>query len=459
MPRIIVCLASLFLIWSSCKRDTEAPASLTSTLDSLFTAAHGQGFHGSVLVLEQDSVILEKGYGYANQAAGLAFAPDVFVQIGSNVKDFTKTAIYQLIERGRLKLDDTLGQYIPDLRAPTRGITILQLLEHRSGLPMGLETDDYPLTSHEMISRVQQLKLINTPGTVENYSNLGYSLLAYIIGLVSNVDYDHYVAQNILSPLGMVHTGSFLPGFDTTQIAHGYRKSVDQGIILNLPHDGQGHLWSLKGNGGYLSTLQDMHRFYHGIKSTDLVKDEAYSQHIFPWTEMTVLAGSDLVNSFIFAHYPGLGIDIYLASNHAEFSANKLLPDIERFLGVGGPRIRTETDTDTLNKDWPPGAAGQMIVDYLQAYQSGDTTQMHQFFLKHAEQGPEAPSISERVQRYQQMFDNLGALDYLGYRRDPQDPAWQIKVKTAQGDLALMTFITTTQEPPRLQGIKVMVGE
>lgn len=459
MSRIFLLVAWCFISLWSCKTGDQTSVTLTESVDSLMTAAYQDGFHGEILVVEHDRVVLEKGYGLANTAAGLAFSPEVLVQIGSNVKDFTKTAIYQMVERGQLDLDDTLGAFISELHAPHSGITILQLLEHRSGLPIGLTLDEYPLTAHEMVSRLQKTTLVHTPGTVENYSNLGYSLLAFIIGQVSNLDYDQYIAQHILFPLKLIHTGSYLPGHDTTLIAHGYRQAVDKGTILDLPHDGLGHLWSLKGNGGYLSTLREMHTFYTALKDTFLVKQETFRKQIFPWDQMTVLAGSDMVSTFIFAHFPLRGVDIFLSSNHAEYPANKLLPAIEGLLGINGVRKITDQDTAVMSQDWPPGEAGQLVSEYISAFNSGDTTLMRQFFQRHADQSPDAPSITERLQRYVQMRDNLGTLTYLGFRRDPSEPAWQIKANTAQGDLALLTFLTTPQQPPRLLGIKVMVGD
>lgn len=459
MIRAVLLAGWCLIAFWGCQSGGPGALTFAESLDSLMTSAHKDGFHGQVLALEHGQVVLEKGYGLANIATEQAFTPDILVQIGSNVKDFTKTAIYQLVERGQLELDDTLGAFISELRAPHSGITLLQLLEHRSGLPIGLTVDEYPLTEHEMISRLQKTTLEHTPGTLENYSNLGYSLLAYIIGRVSNLDYDQYVAQHILYPLNLIHTGSYLPGHDTSLVAHGYQRSIDKGTILDLPHDGLGHLWSLKGNGGYLSTLREMHTFYYALKDTLLVKQETFRKQIFPWDQMTVLAGSDMVSTFIFAHFPARGVDLFLASNHAEYSANKLLPAIEGLMGISGVRHVTNQDTSVMSTDWPPGEAGELIEAYVLAFNSGDTTLMRQFFVRHADQSPDAPSLSERLQRYVQMRDNLGTLTYLGFRRDPSEPAWQIKTNTAQGDLAFLTFLTTAQQPPRLLGIKVMVGE
>src|SRR4051812_49984778 len=82
---------------------------LGRTLDSIARAAVPQQFNGAILVSQSGHTVLLNGYGVANQDGAIPFRPNTVVQIGSNVKDFTKTAILQLVERGRLSLGDTLG--------------------------------------------------------------------------------------------------------------------------------------------------------------------------------------------------------------------------------------------------------------------------------------------------------------------------------------------------------------
>jgi len=83
-------------------------------LDSLLLAAEAGGFHGNVLVAQHGTVELLKGYGFANHETNTRFSPSTLVQIGSNVKDFTKAAVYQLVEQGRLRLTDPLEQHLLD---------------------------------------------------------------------------------------------------------------------------------------------------------------------------------------------------------------------------------------------------------------------------------------------------------------------------------------------------------
>ena len=107
------------------------------------------------------------------------------------------------------------------------------------------------------------------PGAREQYSNTGYAILAAVIEKVSGVTYDEFVRDNILKPLGLKETGLLFPGFDPKRLAHGYRDGEDQGTMISKPHASDGPYWNLRGNGGMLSTLGDMHTFYTALFETD----------------------------------------------------------------------------------------------------------------------------------------------------------------------------------------------
>ncbi len=213
---LVLGLASFFLSESARSQD------LAECVDSAMRDAERKGFSGVVRLEKDGAVVLEKGYGKANRATGSAFTPSTVVQIGSNTKDFTAVAILQLQERGRLKLDDTLGKFLPGAPGDKSGITLMQLLNHSAGFPLGLGGDFEPVTRDELVSNAMKYTLPFKPGAGRSYSNTGYAILAAIIEKVSGKSYDAYVRDNILSPLGLQHTGFLLPGFTQTQVAHGY---------------------------------------------------------------------------------------------------------------------------------------------------------------------------------------------------------------------------------------------
>ena len=215
------------------------------------------------------STLLERGYGLANRETKTPFTPSTVVQIGSNTKDFTAVALLQLHERGKLNIHDSLAKFFPNAPADKRNITLWQLVQHTAGFPIGLGGDFEPLTRQAFLDAAMARPLAFTPGAREQYSNTGYAILAAVIEKVSGATYDEFVRDNILKPLGLKETGLLLPAFDPKRLAHGYRDGEDQGTMISKPHASDGPYWNLRGNGGMLSTLADMHTFYTALFETD----------------------------------------------------------------------------------------------------------------------------------------------------------------------------------------------
>ena len=100
-------------------------------------------FMGSVLVVRGDTVLLDKGYGYANLEWQIPDSPEAKFRLGSITKQFTAASILLLEERGKLKTDDPVKKYMPDAPAAWDKITIYNLLTHTSGIPSFTGFPDY----------------------------------------------------------------------------------------------------------------------------------------------------------------------------------------------------------------------------------------------------------------------------------------------------------------------------
>ena len=433
--------------------------SLGQRLDSLLRAAEARGFHGSVLVARRGEVVLLNGYGFANHATNTRFSPSTLVQIGSNTKDFTATAIYQLIERGRLRLSDSLPRFFEGVPADKRGITVQQLLDHTAGLPLGLGGDERPLTKAQMLQELWALTLPSPPGAGKRYSNLGYSILAAIIEQLSGMPFDAYVAQRIFDPAGMRETGLLLPHFDRARIAHGYAEGRDRGVILDLPHDADGHSWNLRGNGGHLSTVSDMHRFYRALRGPALLRDEQHRRAVIPFNEPGVWAGSDMTSFFLFANFPGAEIEVLVASNHREYQGNRLLREIEPILGLELPgREVVPTTSAPLLDRVPDTGIGRTVAAYLEAFNTGDTATMRRFFTERALSGPDSPPLDVRLQRYQMMWSDVGRLTVRGVRQVPDGAGLIVVAARDNGETLTLTFNVEPEPPHRLRSIRVEIG-
>lgn len=449
---------------------------MASRLDSLISAEEKFGFHGVVLVEKEQKIVLNKGYGYANEKAQLKFSPSTLVQIGSNVKDFTKVAIYQLVENNQLKLDDHLSKIIPGLTGSKQKITVQHLLDHKAGFSLGEKADAEPFTTAELITAIQTISLKSQPGTKQIYSNLGYSCLAYLIEQVSGQPYDQYVFDHIMKPIALINTGTYIPKFDRTKIAHGYQGTDDIGIILDMPHDTNGHLWSLRGNGGYLSTVEEMNQFYHALENNSLLKTEAFRLAVFNPDAAGVLAGSDMVSYFFFANMPRFKSRVVIASNHSEYGGNRLLRKIEGLLAGHG-----NNQTNTLNAErqidlgngeekrnytgplldkLPETGAGMTIRKYIDAFNTGEIDKMKKFFEDFATKNESALPINKRLEIYQNVYADMGVLTFVNLNASQSSEGiWEVSVNTANGNSAKFIFHLETKDPWKFEGLQISLGD
>jgi CubicO group peptidase (beta-lactamase class C family) len=194
--------------------------------------------------------------------------PDAFsaFRIASMSKSFTGAAVMRLVEQGRLRLDEQVAAYAPELeswRGPTADappLTVRHLLWMEAGLP----TDDPWADRHLDATRAQMDHLFAsggsfawTPGTAFEYSNLGWALIARVVERVTGATVQELVREEILLPLGMAHTRwvpDELPA--STEVARGYR--WEGGSWLEEPPLGDGGIAPM---GGLWSTVEDLARW------------------------------------------------------------------------------------------------------------------------------------------------------------------------------------------------------
>ena len=158
------------------------------------------------------AVVFERGYGYADVAKKIPVTPDTRFEIGSITKQFTAACIMQLVEAGKLSLDDHLGTFVSDYFVG-RGVTVRELLAQQSGVPEYLEGPDavaaagtQPATYATLLARVSAMPLEFAPGTRYKYSNTNYILLGRIVEVVSGEPYERYVREHIFVPAGMTQS-------------------------------------------------------------------------------------------------------------------------------------------------------------------------------------------------------------------------------------------------------------
>jgi CubicO group peptidase (beta-lactamase class C family) len=229
------------------------------------------GFNGTILIAEREKILLNKGYGMASPEQGIANGPEIIYSLGSIVKPFTATMIMKLFQDGHIQLIDNLGQFFPDLPEDKQDITIHHLLSHSSGLPGAIGPDTEYISKENFIRKVWDAPLAFRPGKRYRYSNVGYTLLAMILESISGKSYEQYLYETVLEPAGMENTGYTLPDWDLEKIAHNLSNGTDNGSFLDRSHFLTCHRI---GNGGMLSTTEDMYRFYLFIKNNEFLTAE-----------------------------------------------------------------------------------------------------------------------------------------------------------------------------------------
>lgn len=178
-------------------------------------------------------LIFNEAFGMANVEAGEKMTTDHLFRIASHSKTFTGVAVMQLVEAGKLRLDDTVGQHIPELaESDIASVTVRQLLSHTGGIIRDGDNADWwelgkPFPDRKELLRVAgELGKVLEPNTEFKYSNIGFSLLGVIIEHAAGEPYRSYVTENIVDRLGLENTG---PDIDMDRIddyAVGYSSRV-----------------------------------------------------------------------------------------------------------------------------------------------------------------------------------------------------------------------------------------
>jgi CubicO group peptidase (beta-lactamase class C family) len=180
--------------------------------DTELRVSNGQ-FMGTVLVAKDGRPLINRGYGSANLEWKIPNSPMTKFRLGSVTKQFTAASILLLEERGKLKIQDPVKNYLPDAPAAWDQITIFNLLTHTSGIPNFTSFPDYrstqavPTTPEKLVARFRDKALRFEPGSSWEYSNSGYALLGYLIEKISGEPYRKFVQDNIFTPLGMKDSG------------------------------------------------------------------------------------------------------------------------------------------------------------------------------------------------------------------------------------------------------------
>ncbi|MFC7347329.1 serine hydrolase domain-containing protein [Chryseobacterium zhengzhouense] len=247
---------SLFLLLFSCNKNAQ------NIVDKYYN--NGK-FNGTVLVTENDSIIVDTALGFSNFETQEKLTTDTPFYIASLSKPFTATAIILLQQRGLLSFDDQASKYLTELPDYAKNVTIRHLLTHTSGVwdYEKVLSGKKGLKNRDVLHWLQQQKNLQfLSGSKFEYSNSGYILLSLLIEKVSGKSYLKFLDENIFVPLEMTNTQVYdesKPVIRNKALGYNQKKLLDDYSILTT------------GDGGIYSTTKDLYKFDRALRNGSLI--------------------------------------------------------------------------------------------------------------------------------------------------------------------------------------------
>ncbi|HEU4557865.1 MAG TPA: serine hydrolase domain-containing protein [Longimicrobium sp.] len=342
-------------------------------VDSLFAAWNKPESPGcAVGVSRNGRTVLSRAYGSANLEYGIPNTPATIFEAGSVSKQFTAAAIVRLAQQGKLSLDDNVRRHVPEVPDYGTPITLRHLLNHTSGLrdwgavmslagwPRGtrIYTHAHAL---DVISRQRSLNF--TPGAEYSYSNTGYNLLAMIVERVSGMSFAEFSRRELFEPLGMTST-QWRDDFTRTVKGRSSAYTLSNGAWhLQMPFE------NVHGNGGLLTTVDDLLKWNHALDSGTVAgMDTLETQGVLSNGRKIAYALGLSVGEFrglrevshsgatagyraYLARYPETGVSVALLCNAGNADPELALRAAALFMA------------DRLRPEGPPAAAAPVAVE------------------------------------------------------------------------------------------------
>lgn len=309
-------LPFLLLIFIGCTGNKKDTIDYDEFLDG---QAKHFNFNGNVLIAEKGKIVFQKSYGFANYDTKRLLNDSSVFELASVSKQFTAMSILLLMEKGKLKLTDSLRQYFPEL--PYSGITIRHMLTHTSGLPdyeskMNEKWDRSKIAfNKDMIAFLATEKIpVNfQPGTRWEYSNTAFALLATIVEKVSGQTFTQFLAENIFTPLGMLHSRIYNTrrSLKDTIANYAYGYAYDDSLKKYFLPDSLAdlnfvfYLDGIQGDGVVNSTTADLLKWDRALKNHTLLSEAIQNE---------MLKGQELMDTINKSFY---GYGVMVGKNEA----------------------------------------------------------------------------------------------------------------------------------------------
>ena len=308
--------------------------------DSLFQLLQeNQRWMGSVMLRENGEIVYQNAIGMADLEGNISNTLQTRFRIGSQTKTFTAVMILQLVQENKLKMDDLLSQFFPEIPNAEQ-ITLAHLLRHRSGIynftndPEYLTYHTNPIAQKEILQKITGYQPVFEPGSKAEYSNSNYILLGYILEAVTGMDYAENLKARITEPLGLEHTyyGSKI----NPDISEAYSYKWEGGAFvleaetnMQIPH----------GAGAVVSTVRDITLFLEALFNGRLLAEEQFAEMIrleddfgcglfvMPFYNHKGMGHTGGIDGFssMMAYFPEQHLAVSLLSNGGHFSNNEVM--------------------------------------------------------------------------------------------------------------------------------------
>jgi CubicO group peptidase (beta-lactamase class C family) len=350
---ILVGLVALACSASGGTRPRPAGSRVSARVDAIAEAVmadrHIPGV--TLLVEHRGRRIVARGYGLADVENNVPAELETVYQTGSLTKQFTAAAILQLVEQGKLRLDDDVTKLVPELHIRGGTVTVHNLLSHTSGLVESNRDETIPewgtaITHKRVLELIGDHELEFRPGEKFQYRNSGYYLLGMIVERVSGMSYADYVRVNMFQPLGMRRTSQCTHRDIIPKRAHGY--TTDDGKLHNPRLLDMSWTFAV---GSVCSTAPDLLLWDHALRGGRVVSVDTYKKMITPvkladgtltdygyGLGMSVHDGHPVIRhggatvgfTTYLTHYPEDDLTIVLLTNNDSVEAWKVDDDISR---------------------------------------------------------------------------------------------------------------------------------
>lgn len=388
------CVAALFFMLAGCaavpkKPDTVTLGDYTYVKEYVSWLAHKEmnryEISGLSLALVDDQrVVWAEGFGYADEAGKVPASPETGYRVGSISKLFTTTAIMQLVEQGKMDIDQPLQSYLPDLSVKSRfpggvPITPRMIMTHHSGLPSDIMKGIWsksPEPFENGVTLIRKEYAPFPPNFIFSYSNIGMSILGHALEKVTGRDFASHIKSSLLEPLGMNRSSFHTAGDSSLLGAKSYRKGkeVEEVPLRDVPAGGL--------NASVLDLSRFMRMLFAGGKMDEnrILKQETVEEMFRPQNKevpldlnfyvglgwmLSGLGDIDIKNAGVVAHHVGstlghrgmlivlpehkLGVVVFANSATGRRAVNKVAAEalklaLEAKTGIQQPETKAQVE-------------------------------------------------------------------------------------------------------------------